>query len=96
MRHWLVGAANFVHWYNIDHRHSGIHYVSPTQRHTGNDHAILAARHELYVQASERRLARRSRDTRNWAPIGAVALNPKRDTVVAMATASEDVQLLAA
>lgn len=40
-------AAGFVHWYNIDHRHSGIGYVSPIQRHDGNDHAILAARHTL-------------------------------------------------
>ena len=35
------------------------------------------------------------RDTRNWAPIGAVTLNPERDSVVAMATASEDIQPLA-
>ena len=36
------------------------------------------------------------RDTRNWAPIGAVTLNPERDSVVAMATAGEDIQPLAA
>jgi hypothetical protein len=40
-----------VRWYNVDHRHSGIRYVSPQQRHTGGDQAILAARHALYVQA---------------------------------------------
>jgi len=39
----------FVHWYNFDHRHSGIRYVSPAQRHAGEDHAILATRHELYL-----------------------------------------------
>ena len=27
------------------HRHSGIRYVSPAQRHAGDDQAILAARH---------------------------------------------------
>ena len=42
-------AASFVHWYNVDHRHSGIRYVSPAQRHAGEDHAILAARHALYA-----------------------------------------------
>ena len=26
-------ATDFVHWYNVDHRHSGIRYVSPAQRH---------------------------------------------------------------
>ena len=89
-------ATNFVRWYNVDHRHSGIRYVSPTQRHAGEDHAILAARHELYVQARERNPARWSRDTRNWAPIGAVTLNPERDSIVAMAAATEDIQPLAA
>jgi hypothetical protein len=32
-------------------RHSGIRYVSPQQRHAGDDKAILAARHALYTQA---------------------------------------------
>ena len=36
-------ANGFVHWYNFDHRHSGIRYVSPAQRHAGDDHEILAA-----------------------------------------------------
>ena len=42
-------AASFVHWYNVEHRHSGIGYVAPEQRHAGDDHAILAARHALYT-----------------------------------------------
>ena len=44
-------AAGFVRWYNHDHRHSGIRYVSPAQRHAGEDQAILAARHALYTRA---------------------------------------------
>ena len=84
-------AASFVHWYNVDHRHSGIRYVSPAQRHAGDDHAILAARHALYTHARERNPARWSRHTRNWSPIGAVTLNPERDSVVRLdnAEASE-------
>ena len=35
-------AAEFVRWYNLEHRHSGIRYVTPEQRHCGEDHAILA------------------------------------------------------
>jgi len=89
-------AANFVRWYNVDHRHSGIRYVSPAQRHAGDDHVILAARHALYLQACKRNPARWSRDTRNWTPIGAVTLNPERDSVVAMASQVEDIQPLAA
>ena len=77
-------AAAFVHWYNVDHRHSGIRYVSPAQRHAGEDHAILAARHALYLQARARNPARWSRHTRNWTPIAAVTLNPEKDSVVGM------------
>jgi putative transposase len=40
------GAA-IVHWYNFEQKHSGIRYVSPQQRHVGEDHAILAARYVL-------------------------------------------------
>jgi transposase InsO family protein len=75
-------AADFVHWYNVDHKHSGIRYVSPDQRHTGADQAILEARHALYLEARQHRPARWSRNTRNWSPIRAVTLNPERDAVV--------------
>lgn len=75
-------AAEFIRWYNVDHRHSGIRYVSPDQRHTGADHEILEARHALYLEARERHPARWSRNTRDWSPVHAVTLNPERDTVV--------------
>jgi len=89
-------AAGFVHWYNVDHRHSGIRYVSPAQRHAGDDHAILAARHALYRRARELNPARWSGDTRNWAPIGAVTLNPERDSVIKTHLADNHIQPLAA
>jgi transposase InsO family protein len=40
-------AARFVHWYNQEHRHSGIRYVTPAQRHAGQDGPVLAARHAV-------------------------------------------------
>ena len=89
-------ASGFVHWYNVEHRHSGIHYVSPAQRHAGEDQAILAARHALYVEARERQPARWSRHTRNWSPTGPVTLNPERESVVATVTANTNRQPLAA
>lgn len=46
-------GAEFVRRYNVEHRHSGIGYVSPGQRHAGEDHTILAARHAVYQQAHE-------------------------------------------
>ena len=41
-------AARFVHWYNHEHRHSGIRYVTPAQRHAGQDRSVLTARHAIY------------------------------------------------
>ena len=84
-------ATHLVRWYDVDHRHSAIRYVSPAQRHAGDAQAILAARHELYVQAREHNPARWSRDTRIWTPIGAVTFKPECDSVVAMATTFEDI-----
>jgi putative transposase len=76
-------ATDFVRWYNVEHRHSGIRYVSPDQRHSGTDRAILEARHDLYLEARQRHPARWSRHTRDWSPIHAVTLNPERHSVVA-------------
>jgi hypothetical protein len=75
-------AAAFARWYNVEHRHSGIRYVTPAQRHAGEDGALLAARHDLYQQARARHPQRWSGRRRDWSPIGAVTLNPERDSVV--------------
>jgi transposase InsO family protein len=76
-------ASDFVHWYNHDHHHSGIRYVSPAQRHAGQDRQILAARDALYQQARQANPKRWSGKTRDWSPVGAVTLNPERDCVTA-------------
>ena len=71
--HWVT---RFIAWYNDEHRHSGIRFVTPTERHTGADVALLAARHALYAEARLRRPERWTGPTRNWTPIQAVRLNP--------------------
>jgi transposase InsO family protein len=76
-RQWV---ARFVSWYNTEHRHSAIRYVTPDQRHTGADVAILARRRRLYERARQRTPARWSGKIRNWAPIAAVLLNPEPTT----------------
>jgi putative transposase len=81
-------AAAFVHWYNHEHRHSGIRYVTPAQRHAGEDRPALAARHALYQRARASNPRRWSGRTRDWTPIGAVTLNPERDSVVAAAVSA--------
>jgi putative transposase len=82
-RHW---AGDFVHWYNEQHRHSGIRYVTPAQRHAGQDDLVLAARHAVYQEARQRNPKRWSESTRDWTPVGVVTLNPECDTVVRAAT----------
>jgi putative transposase len=74
-------AADFVHWYNDVHRHSGIKYVTPAQRHAGQDRPVLTARHELYQRARQSNPRRWSGGTRDWTPVAAVTLNPERDTL---------------
>jgi putative transposase len=83
-------ASAFVSWFNHDHRHSGIRYVSPAQRHAGEDRDILAARHGLYVQAKAAHPRRWARHTRNWNPITVVTLNPERDSVITAAQNAVD------
>lgn len=89
-------AAAFVNWYNVDHRHSGIRYVTPSQRHAGEDRAILAARRELYLQARKRNPARWSGDTRNWTHIDTVTLNPEKDSVIKAQLEGNNIQQVAA
>ena len=85
-------AAQFVHWYNVEHRHSGIGYVAPAQRHDGEDRDILDVRHALYTQARERNPRRWSGKTRNWAPVGAVTLNPEREVAIDAALTEQNKQ----
>lgn len=73
-RRWVT---TFVGWYNDEHQHSGIRFVTPSQRHGGHDVAILAKRVEVYRSARRRHPNRWSRGTRNWTPISTVRLNPE-------------------
>lgn len=68
----------FVAWYNNEHRHSALNYVTPRQRHSGHAEHLLAARAELYVKARQRHPARWARQTRDWSLANDVYLNPER------------------
>lgn len=78
-RHWVAG---FVQWYNHEHRHSAIQFVTPAQRHAGQDAALLLERTKVYEAAKARNPARWSGATRNWAPVKIVHLNPEQQPVV--------------
>lgn len=78
-----VWAAEFVRWYNEEHRHSRINFVTPAQRHRGEDRAILKKRAALYESVRAKNPERWSGDTRDWSVQGSVSLNPQRDQLVA-------------
>jgi len=72
---WVEG---FVRWYNTEHRHSGIRFVTPQMRHSGIEVAILEGRASVYATARAANPSRWTGPTRNWQPIGPVTLNPDR------------------
>jgi putative transposase len=47
-RDWVRG---FVNGYNRHHLHRGINYVTPDQRHRGEDAEVLAKSHAVYQAA---------------------------------------------
>jgi len=73
-RRWV---KDFVQWYNHDHRHSRIKFVTPQQRHCGEDIKLLKQRHALYTKMKRRHPERWSTTTRNWQHEPTVELNPK-------------------
>ncbi len=77
-RDWVL---RFVHWYNHEHKHSGLKFISPAQRHSGQDAAIMTKREAVYEAARARHPARWSGAIRNWDLPEQVWLNPEREGV---------------
>ncbi len=75
-RQWV---SHFVHWYNETHLHSGIGFVTPGQKHRGEDPAIMQNRRAVYQAAKTTNPARWSGDIRNWQPVKSVWLNPPKE-----------------
>lgn len=69
----------FVAWYNTEHLHSALRFVTPDDRHFGRETEILERRRRVYDLARRQRPERWSRGTRNWEPVGTVTLNPRKE-----------------
>jgi len=68
----------FVRWYNQEHLHSAIGFVTPYDRHLGADIAILDNRRQVYATAQHRHPERWSRHHRQWRRPVIVTLNPDK------------------
>ena len=71
-------TLQFVQWYNHQHKHSSLKFVTPAQRHDGLDAMILQYRKQVYEAAKERHPERWSGATRDWELNDEVWLNPER------------------
>jgi transposase InsO family protein len=76
-----IWVGHFVQWYNHEHRHSAINFVTPDERHAGTDKALLGKRVEVYETAKTLHPERWSGNTRNWQRISIVHLNPDQNII---------------
>jgi len=77
-RRWV---KDFVEWYNEEHRHSRIGFVTPGQRHRNEDAGILAKRKTVFEQAKAKHPERWSGEIRKCEPAGPVMLNPEKPDI---------------
>jgi transposase InsO family protein len=77
-RQWVAG---FVNWYNEEHLHSEIKFVTPGQRHRGEEFEILLNREKVYQAAKLKSPERWSGNIRNWEPVKEVYLNPEKTSL---------------
>ena len=72
-------TSAFVRWYNHEHLHSAIKFVTPAHRHIEEDRKILENRRKVYQKAKENWPERWSGAIRNWDHIDHVWLNRSKD-----------------
>ena len=70
-------SQEFVQWYNNEHHHSGINYLTPLQRHTLDWKEIVQKRTEVFEAAKQAHPERwNNRTVRNWNAPSEVYLHP--------------------
>ena len=89
-----IWCEQFVTWYNQEHLHSALKFVTPEQRHTGEDRALLENRHFVYEMAKKTHPERWSGATRNWTLPDTVTLNPDKKNKLNQETFNSQMQRL--
>ncbi|MFK3826930.1 IS3 family transposase [Pseudomonas fulva] len=74
-----VWVMEFAAWYNNEHRHSALKYVTPAQRHGGQDAAAMKQRERVYEAAQRGNPKRWARGILSWKLPGHVYLNHERE-----------------
>jgi putative transposase len=75
-RDWVL---QFSHWYNVNHKHGGLKFVTPHQRHASLAKKVLAKKKDVYQKAKDKNPERWSGQIRNGELVDKVHLNPARD-----------------
>ncbi len=70
-RNWV---EKFVKWYNFEHLHSGIGFVTPNDRHEGMDKLKLEMRLQVYQEAKKRTPERWTKNIKSWSTSGTQSL----------------------
>ena len=76
-------VERFVDWYNNVHRHSQIGFVTPMQKHNGEDIKLMQNRQAVYSAAKLKKPHRWSGEIRCWKAIAQVSLNPEKLAMMA-------------
>lgn len=74
-RQWV---AEFVQWYNCEHYHSALKFVTPEEMHTGQAGQVLENRIVVYKEARTKNPQRWRRCLRDWSIPESVWLNPPK------------------
>ena len=75
-----VWVLKFVHWYNQEHKHSGLKFITPHQRHSGQTDQVMEKRRAVYEAARAANPKRWTCCIRNWVLPEKVWLNPVKDS----------------
>lgn len=71
-------VKHYVRWYNQEHKHSGLNFISPIERHLGKEKEIFEARTIVYEKARQKNPERWAGNIRNWSLADEVWLNPEK------------------
>ncbi len=80
IEHARTWMANFVNWYNTEHRHSALGYVTPQQRRSGEYKEIFEKRNVTLAAARKRNPERWGKKQKVWGCVEQVYLNPGKNT----------------